>query len=263
MFRILALVLLAAVATAQAAPSVARGAKGAVASVHPLATRAGLAAMQAGGNAIDAAVAMALTLGIVDAHDSGIGGGCFMLIRRPNGEFIGIDGREMAGKAATRGMFLRDGKGDTSLSQTGALASGVPGSLAAYQDAVEKFGRRKLAELLEPAARIAEEGFPIDEVFARKLKATAGDLRRFEASRAIFLKPDGAPLAAGDILRQPDLAASYRAIAREGADWFYRGAFAQKTGEWMKANGGILTAEDFANYRLARREPVRGPYRGA
>lgn len=263
MFRILALVLLAAVATAQAAPSVARGAKGAVASVHPLATRAGLAAMQAGGNAIDAAVAMALTLGIVDAHDSGIGGGCFMLIRRPNGEFIGIDGREMAGKAATRGMFLRDGKGDTSLSQTGALASGVPGSLAAYQDAVEKFGRRKLAELLEPAARIAEEGFPIDEVFARKLKATAGDLRRFEASRAIFLKPDGAPLAAGDILRQPDLAASYRAIAREGADWFYRGAFAQKTGEWMKANGGILTAEDFANYRLARREPVRGTYRGA
>ncbi len=260
--RLTLVVLLVAAGTAGAAPSVARGEHGAVASIHPLASRAGLAAMQSGGNAIDAAVAIGLTLGVVDGHDSGIGGGCFMLIRRANGEFVALDGREMAGAAAARDMFLRDGKGDTGLSQTGALASGVPGSVAAYSYAREKFGRKKFAEVLEPAARIAEEGFPIDAAFARKLKATADELRRFDAARAIFLKADGAPLAEGELLRQPDLAASYRALAKEGADWFYRGTFAQQTEAWMTANGGILTARDFAAYQLALREPVRGKYRG-
>jgi gamma-glutamyltranspeptidase/glutathione hydrolase len=260
--RLVILLCFLAIASAPAAPSVARGEKGAVASVHPLASRAGLAALQSGGNAIDAAVAIGLTLGVVDGHDSGIGGGCFMLIRRANGEFIAIDGREMAGAAATRDMFLRDGKGDTRLSQTGALASGVPGSVAAYSHALEKFGRKKFAELLEPAARIAAEGFPIDEVFARKLKATADDLRKFESTRAVLLKPDGAPLLEGEVLKQPDLAASYRALAKEGADWFYRGDFARAVEAWMKVNGGILTAQDFATYHIALREPVRGRYRG-
>ncbi len=247
---------------ASAATSVARGDRGAVASVHPLASQAGLAALQSGGNAIDAAVAMALTLGVVDAHDSGLGGGCFMLIRRANGECVALDGREMAGAAATRDMFRRDGKADPRLSQTGSLASGVPGSVAAYSFALEKFGRKKFAELLEPAAKIAEEGFPIDSVFAARLKATADELRGFDTARAIFLKADGSPFTAGEVLKQSDLAASYRALAKEGADWFYRGAFAAKVEAWMKANGGILTAQDFANYHLALREPVRGSYRG-
>lgn len=255
-------VCLLVASAAWAAPSVASGEKGAVASVQPLASRAGLAVLQSGGNAVDAAVAIGLTLGVVDGHNSGIGGGCFMLIRRANGEFVAIDGREMAGAAATRDMFLRNGKGDTDLSQTGALASGVPGSVAVYASALEKFGRKKFAEVLEPAARIAEEGFPIDEVFARKLSAEAKDLGRFEASRAIFLKPDGAPLAKGEVLKQPELAASYRAMAQAGADWFYHGAFAQQVESWMKANGGILTAADFAGYHVALREPVRGTYRG-
>ncbi len=245
-----------------AAPSVAHGTKGAVASVHPLASRAGLAAMQSGGNAVDAAVAIGLTLGVVDGHDSGIGGGCFMLIRTARGGFFALDGREMAGEAATRDMFIRDGKGDTSLSQTGPLASGVPGTVAAYRYALEKFGRKKFADLLEPAAQIAEQGFAIDEVYARRLKGVADDLRRFDGARAAFLKTDGSPYAEGEVLKLPDLAASYRAIAQDGADWFYRGAFAQKVGEWMKANGGILTAEDFANYQMKLREPVRGTYRG-
>jgi gamma-glutamyltranspeptidase / glutathione hydrolase len=245
-----------------AAPSVARGKKGAVASVHPLASRAGLATLESEGNAVDAAVAMALTLGVVDGDNSGIGGGCFMLIRRPNGELVAIDGREMAGAAATRDMFLSGGKADPKRSQTGALASGVPGSVAAYAYALKKFGRKKFADLLEPAARLAEEGFPIDKMLAARLKATAEDLRRFEATRAVYLQPDGMPLVEGEVLRQPDLAASYRALAKDGADWFYRGAFAQKVGEWMKANGGILTAADFAGYHLDLREPVRGSYRG-
>ncbi len=245
------------------AEKVARGTKGAVASVHPLATQAGLDVLKSGGNAIDAAVAVGVTLGVVDSHNSGLGGGCFLLIRRANGEFVAIDGREMAPAAATRDMFLRDGKADTRLSQTGALASGVPGSVAAYAQAVEKYGRKKFAELLLPAAKIAEDGFPIDAPYAARLTGTADDLRTFPASQALLFHDDGRPLAEGDMLKQPDLAASLRALAEQGPDWFYRGAYAAKVGEWMKANGGVLTAEDFANYHLMTREPVRGTYRGA
>src|SRR5436190_4199792 len=138
----LALVLLVVGAGDALAENVARGPHGAVASVHPLATRAGLDVLQNGGNAIDAAVAVAVTLGVVDSHNSGLGGGCFMLIRRANGEFVAIDGRETAPAAATRDMFIRKAKADTHLSQTGALASGIPGSVAAYAFVVEKYGRK-------------------------------------------------------------------------------------------------------------------------
>lgn len=258
--------LLAGLALLAGAPQVsanyAQGARGVVASVHPLATQAGIEAMRGGGNAIDAAVAVALALGVVDGHNSGIGGGCFMVIRLASGELVALDGREMAPAAATRDMFLRDGKADTSLSQTGALASGVPGALALYAQVVEKYGRRKLADLLLPAAQIAEEGFPIDFVYARKLKAAAENLRRFPASRAAFLKPEGEPWGEGDVLKLPDLAKSYRAIAEQGPDWFYRGEFAQKTAAWMRENGGLMTEEDFANYVVKQREPLLSEYRG-
>jgi len=113
-----------------------------VASVHPLATEAGLNILKQGGNAIDATVAVALTLGVVDGDNSGIGGGCFMLVHRANGSLVAIDGREMAPAAATRDMFIRDGKADSQLSQTGALASGVPGALAAYEFAVNHYGTK-------------------------------------------------------------------------------------------------------------------------
>lgn len=256
------LVFLALVPGLSAAPSAARGRQGAVASVHPLASRAGLATLQKGGNAVDAAVAMALTLGVVDGHNSGIGGGCFLLIRTAKGEFFAIDGREMAGAAATRDMFVRNGKGNPELSQSGALAVGVPGSVAAYATALEKFGKKKFAELLEPAAQIAEQGFALDEVYARRLQDTAALIEKNEGARAVLLKPDGQPWVEGETLKQPELAASYRAVAKDGPDWFYRGPFAEKVAAWMKANGGILTAADFANYTLKFREPVRGMYRG-
>ncbi len=242
--------------------AVAKGERGIVASVHPLATQAGIDAMKSGGNAIDAAVAVALTLGVVDGHNSGIGGGCFMLIRRANGEFVALDGREMAPAAATRDMFMRNGKGDTELSQTGALASAVPGALAVYEQVVSKYGRKKLADLLLPAAQIAEDGFPIDFVYARKLKSTAEKLRLFESPRGIFFKTDGAPLNEGDVLKQPDLARSYRAMAADGVDWFYRGSFATAVAAWMKEHGGILTEADFANYVVKQRAPLVSDYRG-
>jgi gamma-glutamyltranspeptidase/glutathione hydrolase len=127
---------------------------------------------------------------------------------------------------------------------------------------VEKFGRRKLADLILPAAQIAEDGFPIDFVYARKLASTAEKLRLFDSPRALFFHADGKPLIEGDVLKQPDLARSYRAIAKEGADWFYRGDFPKSVAAWMKANGGIMTEADFANYVVKQREPLTTDYRG-
>jgi gamma-glutamyltranspeptidase/glutathione hydrolase len=239
----------------------ARAENGMVASGHPLATAAGVNVLKSGGNAIDAAVAVGLTLGVVDTANSGIGGGCFMLIRLANGKFVAIDGREMAPAAATRDMFLREGKGDTELSQTGALASGVPGELAAFDYAVSKFGNKRLSDLILPAAKLAEEGFELNGSYAARLNSVATDMAKFDAARAIFFK-DNKPLGKGHVLKQPDLAATYRAIAGQGSEWFYRGPFAATTATWMRTDGGIMTAADFASYQVALRDPVTTTYRG-
>ena len=235
---------------------------GMVATVHPLATRAGVEALRRGGNAVDAAVAAALTLGVVDGHNSGIGGGCFMLIRLADGRFIAIDGRETAPATATRDMYIRDGNADTNLSQTGALAPGTPGALAAYEHAVRNFGKRPLKEHLLAAADLAGKGFPIDSKYASKLKSAAKGIAKFPASRAIFLKADGSAYREGETLKQADLAKSYRAIADEGTKWFYDGPFAKTAGDWMAANGGRLAADDFRRYHIELREPIVSTYRG-
>jgi gamma-glutamyltranspeptidase/glutathione hydrolase len=232
-----------------------------VASVNPIATQAGLNALKSGGNAIDAAVAIGLTLGVVDTHNSGIGGGCFMLVHLANGTNVCIDGREMAGAAATRDLFIRDGKGDTDLSQTGPLASGVPGEVATFAFAEKNYGKKTFSCLLLTAADIAENGFAVPANYAKLLASVASDMTNFPASTANFFK-DGAPIKAGEILKQPDLAKTYRSLAAQGADWFYRGPFAAALGDWMQAHGGILTSNDFANYHVELREPVASTYRG-
>jgi gamma-glutamyltranspeptidase/glutathione hydrolase len=226
-----------------------------------LATDAGLQAYRQGGTAVDAAIAAALTLGVVDTHNSGIGGGCFILIRQPDGSIVAIDGRETAPLAATADMFVRDGKADPELSTTGALAVGVPGALAAYQLALQNSGRHSLADLLRPAAELADHGFAIDPIFAGNLQSKAAALARFAGSRAALLRSDGQPYQQGETLRQPDLARTYRAIADQGIDWFYRGPFAAAVGQWMSENGGILSAADFAAYRPIRRQPIITNYR--
>jgi gamma-glutamyltranspeptidase/glutathione hydrolase len=235
---------------------------GAVATVHPIATDAAMAAMRNGGNAIDGAVAAMLTLGVVDGPNSGIGGGCFMLIRLADGRVFALDGRETAPAAATRDMFIRDGKADPNLSQTGPLAVGVPGALATYDHALKQFGKRRLADALLPAAEIAERGFAINANSAGKIRSTREKLARFDASRAIVLKADGDPYAVGETIVQKDLAATYRAIAEQGAAWFYKGDFAKRVGDWMKANGGILTRADLAAYETKARTPINTTYRG-
>lgn len=234
----------------------------AIATVHPLATKAGMDAFTKGGNAIDAAIAAGLTLGVVDGHNSGIGGGCFFVIRAADGTVTCLDGREMAPAKAHRDMYVINGKIDDEASKTGALASGVPGYLKACAAAQSKHGRLKLADVLLPAADLAEQGFPIDELYARKLAATATKLAQFSSTAAIFLKNNGKALEKGQRLVQKDLAATYRAIAKNGIEWFYEGEFAQKTEAWMKANGGIITAADYAAYRAPEREAIRSKYRG-
>lgn len=236
--------------------------RGMVATIQPVATQAGLDALEAGGNAVDAAIACALTLGVVDAHDSGIGGGCFMTLRLADGRIVALDGREMAPAGATRDMFLRNGKADPRLSQNGALSVGVPGELALLAYASTNYGRLPLRQLLTAAARVAGDGFLLDRNFASKLNAHRSVLAAFPASKAIFLRTDGKPWKAGERLLQADLAASYQRLAAEGVDWFYRGTFSVDTAAWMKSNGGVLNAADFVAYRTRVREPVRGTYRG-
>ncbi len=242
-------------------PMKAANTHGMVSSVHPLATQAGLDVLKTGGNAVDAAVAVGLTLGVVDGDNSGLGGGCLMLIRLSGGQFVAIDGRETAPAAATRDMFVREGKALPQLSQTGALASGVPGELAAFAHAVSHFGKKSLGALILPAADLAERGFKLNASYAARLKSVERDMARFEAARAVFFR-NGRPLRKGDMLKQPDLAATYRAIAVQGVNWFYRGPFARATEQWMKANGGLLTAADFESYQCLPREPITTSYRG-
>ena len=242
--------------------SAAEAKHGMVATVHPLATDAAVKVLEQGGNAIDAAVAAGLTLGVVDGHNSGIGGGCFLLIRTADGKFSALDGREMAPAAASRDMYVRDGKASTELSQTGALASGIPGTIAAYEYALQHFGTRQLADVINPAADLAERGFTIDDKYAQKLLGTATRIARFPETQRILFKPDGAPYHEGEILKQPDLARTYRAIGANGSNWFYRGPFAKAVAEWMNHNDGIITEADFANYQLKLREPLVTKYRG-
>lgn len=240
----------------------ARSAKGMVATVNPLATDAGVAALKRGGNAIDAAVAAGITLGVVDTHNSGLGGGCFVLIRRADGKFFAIDGRETAPGRATRDMYLRDGKPEPELSQTGPLACATPGALAGYALAVREHGKLKLSDLVTPAAELAENGFPLDRVSAASLSRMAATLVKVNGSGVSLLKADGKAYAEKEILKQPDLAKTLRGIAKDGPDYFYRGHFATAVGHWMAEHGGLLSAHDFAMYQPVLRQPLVTAYRG-
>lgn len=236
--------------------------KGAIASVNPLATAAGMDAFRKGGNAIDAALAVAFTLGVVDSHNSGIGGGCFILARLADGRIIAIDGREMAPAGAHKDMYVRDGEVQSQLSKTGALASGIPGSVAALHQLQSVGGRLQFKDVLLPAADLAETGFEIDNTLATRLTSQRDSLAQFPATASIFLDANGQALTAGTRLVQNDLAASYRALAAQGPSWFYNGEFARLTEEWMQGNGGVITREDFAAYEVMLREPVTSSFLG-
>lgn len=236
--------------------------RGMVAAVHHLASEAGVEIMRRGGNAVDAAVVTGLVLGVVDSHNSGLGGGCFLLLRLPSGEVVALDGRETAPAAATADMFLRQGKAVPELSRTGALAVAIPGQAAVFHEAVIRYGKLPWKVHCEMAAQIAEAGFPVPRTYASRIAAVAKDLAAFPASRAIFLRADGTPLQQGEIHQQPELAKTLRALGAGGPDWFYRGPFAQATAKWMRENGGLITEADFAAYTFKRRTPLETTYHG-
>ncbi len=183
-------------------------------------------------------------------------------MRLASGELVAIDGRETAPAAATRDMFLRNGRADPQRSQFGPLAVGVPGALAAYEQAMTRYGTLELSTLLDHAAKIAEDGFLVDSVYARNLANNVLWLERFPATQQMLFKGDGSAYRAGETLRLPDLARSYRQIAQQGTGWFYQGEFANKVDAWMQSHGGLITTKDFRQYTAKDRQPVVSTYRG-
>ncbi|MFM8263085.1 MAG: gamma-glutamyltransferase [Pirellula sp.] len=232
------------------------------ATVHPLATRSAMRILQRGGNAIDAAISAALVLGVVDGHNSGIGGGCLVLIRTAKDEILAIDGRETAGQAAHEQMFVRDGKADPKLSQDGPLASGVPSQIAAMKRMHSMAGRMPWKDLFADAHQAALDGVVASKSIGRTIAAEADELRKYPASKAIYFHPDDSPIREGELLVQKDLANTLAQIAEQGAEWFYQGPFAQACANYLKSIGGILTAEDFRSYQPKLRTPITTKYRG-
>lgn len=235
--------------------------RGAVATVNPYATRLAMAVLKDGGNAVDAAVVAALALGVVDSHNSGIGGGSLGVVHWANGEIEAIDGRETAPALAHRDMYISDGKAQTDWSRNGALAVATPGSLKMYEYMLDKGGKKSLAGLLNRAATLAD-GHELVPVSAQRIARVAKKLAEFPEAAGIFLDAEGKPWPAGHRLVQTDLAKTYRAIAREGTDYFYSGEFAKKLDRWMRDNGGLLRYEDLKNYKVMQREVVDSEYRG-
>jgi len=233
----------------------------AIATVDPIATDAAVQALKDGGNAFDASVAAALTLGVVNGYNSGIGGGCFIVGRKANGKLFTINGRETAPEKAHRDMFIRDGRAQTKLSQAGALAIAVPGSLMAYSELCKKHGELSFKKHLTNASVIARNGFKVPDSFAQRVKGNFKQIQNYPATAKIFSDNDGEPIKAGSTLIQKDLAETYNEIAQHGTDWFYHGPFAKKTEEWMKKNGGIMKISDFEKYQVTYPNPVQTTYR--
>lgn len=231
-----------------------------VATGHDAASQAGVEMLRAGGNAVDAAVASAFALAVVEPESSGIGGGGFALVRM-KGELLFLDFREVAPAKATRDMYLKDGAPQALLSRDGALAVAVPGAVAGYLELHRRYGKLPRGKVLAPAIRLAEQGFLVDEKFrgaaAFRLEVLRADP---EAARIFLVKGDVPPL--GHKLVQKDLAATLRAVSTGGADAFYKGAIARKLADDMRARGGILGLGDLAAYRTRTRDPLVGSYRG-
>ena len=235
----------------------------AVASAHPLATAAGIAVMESGGNAFDAAVAVSAALAVVEPYSSGLGGGGFWLLHRASdGLDIMVDGRERAPLAASRDMYLdAEGKPLTGASIDGALAAGIPGEPAALVHIARKYGRLPLALVLSPAIALAREGFAIDAHYRRMAGFRLAALGASPGAAGQLLV-DGEVPPLGHWLQQPDLADTLERLARDGRDGFYAGPFVQKLVQGVRRQGGIWRMEDLAQYQVVERRPVEGHFKG-
>jgi gamma-glutamyltranspeptidase/glutathione hydrolase len=236
--------------------------RGIVVTASPEATAVGAEILGRGGNAIDAAVAVGFALAVTYPRAGNIGGGGFLLARFSSGATVFVDFRERAPLGARRDMYL-DERGNVieGLSLVGPLASGVPGSVAGLAEAHRLYGSLPWRTLLEPAVRLARDGFRVSGSLANSLQQLDDYRDRFPGL-AQFARPDGSALREGDTLRQPDLAGTLRSIADEGPGAFYHGRIADQIVAEMKSSGGIITKEDLAVYDAPLREPLRGSYRG-
>jgi gamma-glutamyltranspeptidase/glutathione hydrolase len=237
-----------------------RGAHGMVATDEALGSQVGVDIMKRGGNAIDAAVAVAFALAVVEPAAGNIGGGGFMLIRLADGKTTFLDYREVAPGKATRNMYIgKDGKLDPEASVIGYKSVADPGTVAGLELALKTYGTMKLADVLAPAIRLAENGYPVSEKLARELEEERPELEQFPMSKRIFLD-SGKMFKPGDILKQPELAATLKRIAKNGAEEFYRGETARMLAEEMAKNGGLITLDDLAHYTPKVREVLSAKY---
>jgi len=238
----------------------------AIASAHPLATKAGFEILEQGGNAFDAAIAVSAALAVVEPSGSGLGGGGFWLLHRASDGFqTMIDGREVAPSAAHKDMYLNQkGEFDKRLSLDGALAAAIPGVPAALDHLNKKYGRLTLKQTLAPAIRYAKQGFEVTEHFQRLVNFRRDALSESADSRAIFLSSltnnQVPPL--GTLIIQTQLAETLEHIALQGRDGFYRGEIAKKLVESVQQAGGIWTLKDLQNYQINERTPIRTTYKG-
>ncbi|PIW59120.1 gamma-glutamyltransferase [Shewanella sp. CG12_big_fil_rev_8_21_14_0_65_47_15] len=237
---------------------------GMVASQEALASRTGVEILKQGGNAVDAAVAVAFSLAVTLPRAGNIGGGGFMLVHiAKENKTIAIDYREMAPSKAKKDIFL-DENGDAveKLSREHGLAVGVPGTVMGMSLALEKYGTMTLAEVTAPAIKMAQEGISVTPDLAVSLSGLKRRMSQWPSTAAIFYKADGSDYQVDDILKQPELAHSLRLIAEKGTKGFYEGETATKLINAVQEAGGIMTLDDLKNYKVVEREPVRGEYRG-
>jgi gamma-glutamyltranspeptidase/glutathione hydrolase len=243
-----------------------------VAAAHHLASAAGAAVMQAGGNAIDAAVATSFVISVVRPHSTGLGGGGFLLyFDKKSGKVLAFDFRERAPIKATRDMYL-DAKGEPlafeyngvkipEASVNGHLSIGTPGLVAGLLELHKRYGKLPLKEVMAPAIRIAKEGFPVYGGIAKALQDRREVMKNFEGTTKIFFK-GGKPLVVGDLLVQTDLAETLRLVSEKGVDGFYKGRVAEQILAEIKRGKGILSREDLESYKAREVTPIHGTYRG-
>jgi gamma-glutamyltranspeptidase/glutathione hydrolase len=237
---------------------------GMVASQETLASRTGVEILKQGGNAVDAAVAVAFSLAVTLPRAGNIGGGGFMLVHiAKENKTIAIDYREMAPSKAKKNIFL-DENGDAveKLSREHGLAVGVPGTVMGMSLALEKYGTMTLAQVAAPAIKMAQEGISVTPDLAQSLAGLKRRMAQWPTTAAIFYKADGSDYQVDDILKQPELAHSLSLIAEKGTKGFYEGETATRLINAVKDAGGIMTLDDLKNYKVVEREPVRGEYRG-
>jgi gamma-glutamyltranspeptidase/glutathione hydrolase len=271
---VLALGVTASAAVAPSGPPTSVGTGGAAASVETLATQAAIDTLKAGGNAVDAAVAAAGVLGVTEPFSCGIGGGGFMVIRTAGGKVTTIDGRETASAAMTPTSFWENGAPlPFNDARWSGMSVGVPGTLATWVEALEKYGTITLAQALQPGIRVAQNGFVVDQTFYDQTQQAVPWFDDIPATAALFLDPDGTPHDVGTVFRNPDLARAYDRIAHLGPKGLYRGAIADAIVDTVQHpvvaptadhvwRPGLMTMRDLQGYVAPERAPTHVTYRG-